>query len=124
MELKKTNKPFSLRARAGSFRYALRGLAHLFVQEHNMRIHLAATVVAVTAGFIKGLGPKEWVAICIAIALVWITEALNTAVEMMCDLFGRNMYHPSIKIIKDVAAAAVLIAALLSVVIAFFVFFK
>jgi len=111
-----------MRARAGSFRYALRGLAHLFIQEHNMRIHLAATAVVIIAGCIRHLDLKGWTAICIAIALVWITEALNTAVEMMCDLFGRNMYHPTIKIIKDIAAGAVLIATILSVIIAGFVF--
>lgn len=87
-----------------------------------MRIHLAATIVVIIAGCIRHLDAKEWIAICIAIGLVWITEALNTAVEMMCDLFGRNMYHPAIKVIKDISAAAVLIAALVSVAVAGFVF--
>jgi diacylglycerol kinase len=124
MEHAKPNKPFSVRVRAASFRYALQGLVRLFVQEHNMRIHLAATIVVVVAGCVKQLDARAWIAICIAIGLVWITEALNTAVEMMCDLFGRNMYHPTIKIIKDISAAAVLIAALVSVVIAGFVFLR
>jgi len=124
MDITKANKPFSLRARAGSFRYAIRGLVHLFVQEHNMRIHLVATAAVIIAGCIRQLDVKEWIAICIAIALVWITEALNTAIEMMCDLFGRNMYHPTIKIIKDISAGAVLIATILSVVIAGFVFLR
>lgn len=119
--MKKSNA-FSIRARIASIGYALRGLTHIIVHEHNMRIHLAATIAAITAGCIKGLDGKSWIALCIVIALVWITEAINTAIEVMCDLFGRNTYHSAIKIIKDVAAGAVLVAAILSLVVAGFIF--
>lgn len=117
-----TDKNLHPRSRLRSIGYALQGCISLVKQEPNAKIHALATVVVIAAGIIRGIGRYDWMALIFAIALVWITEALNTAAEMLCDLWCEGKYHPKIKIIKDIAAAAVWIASLASVAIASFVF--
>jgi diacylglycerol kinase len=110
-------------SRAHSIKYALHGFAALLKQEPNCRIHLAATVVAVIAGFVRHLSQGQWIAIIFAIGIVWITEALNTCIEKLCNIWCDNQLHDEVKVIKDIAAAAVLAAAIVSVIIAIIVFF-
>lgn len=118
----KQNKPTTLHNRLTSFGYAFQGIRQVVKQEPNARIHALATVIVIVAGLFKGLSKLEWVAILLAIAAVWVTEILNTCIEMLCDLYCKGEYHPTVKIIKDLAAAAVLIAAITSVIVAAFVF--
>ena len=117
------NKKMTMTSRSNSFRYAFSGLAQLFRNEPNARLHALATVIVIVAGFIKHLSPMQWVAIVFAIGLVWITEALNTCIEKLCDFSCGGQIHPAIKIIKDIAAAAVLVAAITSLVIGIIIFF-
>ena len=105
------NDKFSWRKRARSFRYAFRGLATLIKNEHNARIHLAATVCVLGAGFFFGLSAGEWIAVVMAIAVVFSAEALNSAVEALADLVSPG-YHPLVKKAKDLAAGAVLLMAI------------
>jgi len=118
----KPEKNLHPRSRMNSIRYALQGCVQLVKQEPNAKIHALATVAVIIAGLVKGIGRYDWMALIFAIALVWITEALNTTVEMLCDLWCDGQYHPKVKIIKDIAAAAVWIASLASICIAAFVF--
>ena len=115
-------KKLTLQSRVNSFGYAGSGLRQLLQNEPNAQLHFIATFVVVAAGLIKGLAAWQWVALVLAIALVWITEALNTCIELLCDFAGKGAIHPVIKTIKDIAAGAVLISAIASVVIAAFVF--
>ncbi|MDE7159783.1 MAG: diacylglycerol kinase family protein [Muribaculaceae bacterium] len=105
-----TNEGFSWRARGRSFRYAWQGIVALVRDEHNARIHLCAAVVAIGLGAWLGISRLEWVAIVMCIALVLAAEALNSAVEALCDRFGAER-HPLIGKAKDTAAAAVLLTA-------------
>jgi len=116
------NNSSGIKARIKSFGFAVEGLRHLLVKEPNTRIHAVATVFVIAGGFLKGLTPAQWVAICFCIAIVWITEVFNTCMEMLCDLYVGEQYNATVKIIKDIAAAAVLIAAIISVVIGIIVF--
>jgi len=120
------NKTMSVNSRKNSFAYAFSGLSQLFKQEPNARLHAIATIVAITVGIIKHINTMQWVAIVFAIGLVWITEAINTCIENLCNFCCENKIHPEIKIIKDVAAGAVLVAALVSfsVGLAVFIFGK
>lgn len=118
----KPSKRFSISSRFKSIQYALQGLAALVKQEHNTWVHLAATLAVIIAGFIRGISRLEWMGICLAIGLVWITEAINTAIENFCDLVTEGKWHPMVKRIKDISAAAVLIAAMMSICIALLVF--
>lgn len=100
----------SLRKRANSFRFAFQGVADLLRSQPNARIHLAAAVVVTAAGFFFRLSRLEWVAVAVCIALVLALEAVNTALEYLTDLASPDI-HPLAGKAKDMAAAAVLIAA-------------
>ena len=87
----------------------------------NFVVHLAAAVLALALGAVLRLSPAELALIVLAIALVLVVECVNTAVEMLCDLVEPS-FHPLVKRAKDVSAAAVLIGAIGSVVIAILLF--
>ncbi len=104
-----------------SFANAFAGMAYFFVNDRNGKIHLAITVIVLAAGFTFQIVATEWVAILLCIALVIGLEMLNSALEKLCDLVEPN-YHPTIKVIKDVSAAAVVLAAIISVAIGIIIF--
>ncbi len=116
-----TRTPFRIRDRLRSFRYAFSGCAALLRTQPNARIHFVATILVVTAGFYCGLSRGEWGMVAIAMAIVWIAEALNTAIESVADATIPE-FHPLIQRAKDTGAAAVLIAAIGAVVIGGLVF--
>jgi len=100
-----------LRKRIASFGYAFKGLATLIVSQPNARIHLLATLLVLSAGSYFDLQRWEWVSIVLAVALVLAAEAVNTALEFLTDLVSPD-YHRLAGKAKDVAAAAVLLAAI------------
>jgi diacylglycerol kinase (ATP) len=110
-----------LTSRLKSFTYALRGLAVLITTQPNARIHAAATVAVCAAGFYFGLTVAEWCWIVLAMMTVWSAEAFNTALEFLADVVNPD-FHPLVGKAKDVAAGAVLIAAIGAVVIGVLVF--
>lgn len=112
---------FSLAARVRSFGYAIKGIIAFIKSEHNAWIHLLATIVVVALGFYFNINAMEWIAIAIVMGLVWIAEMLNTCVEKIMDEFT-NEKKPSIAFIKDVAAGAVLTAAVLALIVGSLVF--
>ncbi|MFN8709651.1 MAG: diacylglycerol kinase family protein, partial [Planctomyces sp.] len=103
-------RPFSLRNRARSFLYAGRGFRTLITREHNAWIHAAATVAVVAAGLTLRIDRTDWALLILAMMAVWTAESLNTAVELLADA-ALPEFHPLVRKSKDVAAAAVLIAA-------------
>jgi len=107
--------------RLQSFSYALQGLAHLVRTQPNARVHLLAAVLVCIAGAYFGLSRAEWLWIAAAITLVWSAEAFNTALEQLADALHPKQ-HPAIGRAKDLAAAAVLIAAVGAAVIGMLVF--
>jgi diacylglycerol kinase (ATP) len=115
------SKPFRLRARIESFGHAFRGLALLLRSEHNAWIHAVATLVVVVAGLAFEIDRAEWIAVLLAIAIVWAAEAFNTAIELLCDEIEPDR-HPVIRNVKDVAAAGVLVCALGAAAVAAIVF--
>jgi len=102
--------------------YALNGLRTLIKTEHNILVHAVATVIVIALGWWRGLGTVKWCIILGVIALVWICEAFNTALERLCDMITKEQ-HPVIKQVKDISSGAVLIAAILAVVLGVLVFF-
>ncbi len=101
----------SVARRAKSFRYALEGVGWLLRTQPNAWIHAVATVAVVVVGLALGLDRIEWAIVVLTVALVWFTEAMNTAFEYLCDAV-RPEFHPLVKRCKDVAAGAVLITAI------------
>ena len=104
-----------------SFGYAAEGLATMVRTQPNFVVHLAATGVVLVLGVALHLTPIELALIVLTIVLVLVLECVNTVVESMCDLVS-PAYHPLVKRAKDVSAAAVLIAAIGSVLIAVLLF--
>ena len=107
--------------RLKSLAHALRGLDRIVRTQPNARLHLLAAALVCAAGVYFGLGRAEWLWISVAIVLVWSAEAFNTALEQLADALHPAL-HPGIGRAKDVAAAAVLIAALGAMVIGLLVF--
>lgn len=112
---------FSIRSRIKSFSYALSGIRSFIVREHNARIHLVGTIAVIIVACFLHVSLTEAAILTIVTGLVWITELLNTAVERLADLVTRER-NPHIKIIKDLAAGAVLIAAITAVIVGLFIF--
>ncbi|MEZ6139043.1 MAG: diacylglycerol kinase family protein [Zavarzinella sp.] len=107
--------------RLRSFGHAFRGLGVMFRTQRNAWIHLLATIVVVGAGCWYHLLAWEWCLIIVAIALVLMAEALNTAIEYLCDAVSPE-YHPLIGKSKDIAAGAVMLSAIAAAIIGLVVF--
>ncbi|HEY9177378.1 MAG TPA: diacylglycerol kinase family protein [Flavipsychrobacter sp.] len=118
----KSSKGIYFGTRLRSIGFAIEGLKQMILTEPNARIHLAITTLVVIAGIITELSMARWLAIVFAISIVWITEAVNTALEKLCDHTCGNEFNAAIKKVKDIAAGAVLIAALCSVITGIIVF--
>lgn len=105
-----------------SFEFAWNGFKTAYREEKNMRVHLSAAVLAITAGVIFRLSLAEWRWLLLAIFLVIVMEIINTTFENMVDLVTKRHFDPIAKKVKDMAAAAVLITALFAVVIGVLLF--
>lgn len=99
-----------------SFRFAGQGIVDLFRYENNAKIHLLIAGMVVAVGFWLQLSRLEWAIILTQIGLVWMAEAINTAIEKLCDFVSPGL-HPQIKAIKDLSSGAVLILAITAVVV-------
>lgn len=112
---------FSIRARIRSFRYAFNGLRLLFVDEHNARIHAVATILVVAGAWWFDFSTAEWTAVLLAIGMVISAEAVNSAIERLCDRVSAER-DPMIGQAKDLAAGAVLILAIAAAVVGLVIF--
>jgi diacylglycerol kinase (ATP) len=115
------HKSLTFDGRIRSVKFALRGIRTMVISQHNAWIHAAATIIVVAAGFGVGLSAPEWTWIVLAIGAVWTAEALNTAFEFLTDVASPD-FHPLAEKAKDVAAGAVLLAAIGAVIIGALVF--
>ena len=77
---------------------------------HNARIHLVAAVVAVAAGILLEISAAEWAVVALCIGSVTAAEAINSAIEALCDRVSPG-FDPMIGKAKDLAAAGVLLTA-------------
>jgi diacylglycerol kinase len=107
--------PPSLKRTLRSFGFAGAGLAYLTRTQPNFRVHLAATAAVVGTAIAVDAPPLEVAVVLLTIGLVLVGEAINTAIEAVVDLVSPAL-HPQARIAKDVAAAAVLVAAIIAAV--------
>lgn len=107
--------------RLASFKWAFHGLRVLFTGEFNAKIHLCATVAVILLGTVCDISKYEWLIIILVIAMVLLAEAFNTAIEQLADFVSPER-RPVIKKIKDLAAGAVLLAALAALIIGVIIF--
>lgn len=98
-----------------TFIHAAGGIGHAFHREANFRIHVAILAFVIALGVVLQISAMEWLFVAGCSMLVLSMELMNTAIENVCDLISAE-YHPLIKTIKDVAAGAVLISAVGSVI--------
>jgi len=105
-----------INSRISAFRYAFAGWWHVIRTQRNAWIHAVISLLVIAVSFFLQLSVHDWAVILIAIAMVWIAEFLNTALEAVVDLASPE-HHELAKIGKDVGAAAVLIAAVTSIII-------
>src|SRR4051812_45152939 len=114
-------RPFQFTGRLRSFRHAIIGILRMLRCQHNAWLHLAVTLIVVSAGFFFDVSAREWCWIILAIAIVWTAEALNTAFEFLADAASPN-FHPLVRDAKDVAAGAVLITGVGAAIIGAMIF--
>ncbi|OGO38507.1 MAG: hypothetical protein A2W35_17290 [Chloroflexi bacterium RBG_16_57_11] len=107
-------------SRSFAFRYAFSGWWFVIRTQRNAWIHAVATAVVLVMSFWLRLSFLEWAVILLAVAMVWLAEFLNTALEAVVDL-SSPQHHELAKVGKDVGAAAVLITAASSALIGFLV---
>ena len=107
-----------LRQRRDSFGHAFRGIGYLLREPH-AHLHALATAVVVRLAISLQLSRQDWQSL--VLALVWLAEGLNTALERLCDAVMPEQ-HPLIGMAKDLAAGAVLLTAGFAVVMAALIF--
>lgn len=100
---------------------ALNGLRVAWHDEFNFRFHVLSTVTVLAAGWYLDLTKSEWVAVIIVIGIVLTAESFNTALEEFCDMVKSDP-DPHIGKIKDLAAAAVLLAAITAAAVGLLIF--
>jgi diacylglycerol kinase len=102
--------------RLESFQYAFAGIWHTFKTQRNAQIHLVIATIILILAFILELELVEWAVLALTTGFVISTEMLNTVAEAAMD-YATNDFNPQVKLVKDVAAGAVLVAAITAVVV-------
>lgn len=116
--LEVTNNMHLLKA----FKYAFTGILEAFRSEKNMRVHLCLGILAIIFGFIFNLSTIEWAILTLTIGFVFSMEFINTSIEKIVDIVSPEKQEKA-RIAKDLGAAAVLISAIISIIVAIFLFF-
>ncbi len=104
-----------------SFKYAGRGILEMFRNHPNFKIQLFFACLATILGLVFGINPFEWIILLLCIGIVLSLETINSAIEYLVDLVSPE-FHPIAGKIKDLAAAAVLIFSLISLIIGLIIF--
>ena len=112
---------FSWKKRLKSFKYAFNGLKILIREEHNARIHIFIAVCVLVAGLFFEISADEWIAVTLCIGMVIALEMINSTIENLADFVSPEK-HDRIKKVKDLAAGAVLLGAVVAVVVGLIVF--
>lgn len=119
MEFQKDNSFFS--GRFKSMGFAIKGAYKLITTEHSVMVQSSLAVVLIIAGFVMDISREEWMMQILAFGLVLSIEGLNTAVEKIAD-FIHPEFHDRIGFIKDIAAGAVMFAALAALAVGMLIY--
>lgn len=110
-----------IRSRIKSFSYAFNGIVQFFRTGVNAKIQLVAGMAAIALGFWFDINLTEWMLVFLCIGMVLGMELMNTALEAMADVLHPE-HHPKIGLVKDLAAGAVLITAIIAACIGGIIF--
>jgi diacylglycerol kinase len=102
--------------RIESFQYAFAGIWHTLKTQRNAQIHVFIAAAILILGLFLNLSLIEWAILALTTGFVLVTEMLNTVAEAAMD-YATTEFNPQVKIIKDVAAGAVLTAAITAVIV-------
>lgn len=116
------SKDFKRASLLKSFGYAMSGIIRVIKEERNIKIHICAAVIVFALASYFQFSRNDWLVLLLIITIVISLELVNSAVEAVVDLVSPD-FHPLAKKAKDVAAGAVLVAAIVSVIIGFLLFF-
>ena len=105
-----------------SFKSAWEGLWFVFKTERNMKLHCLMAAMAIICSLAFKISEIEFIFVIFSIALVFIAEAANTAFELLLDFIHGDKFHPDVKLLKDILAGGVFIAALNAFVIGLIIF--
>jgi diacylglycerol kinase (ATP) len=112
---------FSLKNRIRSFSWALKGLKVIFIHEHNFRVHIFLALLALIMSVWLHISMLEYAIILLCIVIVLICEIFNSCIEHFLDLLHPD-FHPKAGQIKNMGAAAVLIAAIAAFICGLIIF--
>lgn len=104
-----------------SFRAAVNGIAYVARHETNFRIHLVFVLLVISGGWLFSISSMNWMMLFLSMAFVLCAEIFNTSIEVLCNKV-QPAQDPLIRIIKDVAAGAVLLSAIAAIVIGLIIF--
>ena len=115
---------FKAQGFAGTFRNARKGFRLVVKSEMNVRIHLTIAVLVFIAAYFLEFSALEYCALLFAVAIVIISEMLNTAIEFALDSIYHNRYSKMVGMAKDISAGAVMFASFISVFVGLILFGK
>ena len=104
-----------------SFEYAWRGIVYTVTTQPNFRRHIVVALIAILAGWYYDLSRTEWCLVLLSIGTVWTAELVNTSIEHLTDIVSPD-YNELIGKVKDIAAGAVLFAAIAAGIVGLIVF--
>lgn len=104
-----------------SFKYAYHGFVYAFSTQLNFKVHVAASILACSLGYVLAISSVEWLWLALAIVGVLVAELFNTAIELIVDMISPQR-SPRAGAVKDVSAAAVLIMAIFALIVAAVIF--
>lgn len=119
--MKEKDQNFSLRKSIKSFSYAINGIMVAIRTQHNLWIQIAVAIFVIVGGFFFDVSTAEWLFLVFAIGFVISAEIFNTAIEYLVDLVSPEQ-NPLAGRVKDLAAGAVLIAAITAAIIGLLIF--
>jgi len=120
--IKKIISHKNIRSLLASFYFAFFGLWHIVRNHRNARIILFFCVLAAILGVYLGISKIEMAIVLLVSGVVFVGEVFNTMVEDITNLITDREFHPTVKIIKDMSAAAVLFASFISIIIGLLIF--
>ena len=108
--------------RIQSIKYACKGAWLLIQREASIKVQVCIGIIITAIGFLCDLSPTEWILQTLTIGLIISIESINTVIEEIAD-FIHPEYHPKIGLIKDLAAGAVFIFAVIAIIVGCIIYF-
>lgn len=109
---------------AHSFKFACQGLHFAVISQRNMRIHILIGIAVILLATLLKVSFVEMAVLYITIMFVIVCEVINTALELSLDFLNGKSHHPSVKLIKDIAAGGVLLATINAVIVGAIIFLR